>query len=195
MVEAVIKPRRRRRKRQKWEVGDYFLVPLLNGNFVIGQIVMYAEKALCSVAAIYYDVVVRSKDEAEKQITNLRKDEVIAAQLTTTDLLDWYDDYMWPIMCHGEVRYAESYFDIAKLRMTGIGFHIYGSGIIVEFLNAFYGMCPWDNSYDFDYYSELLISPDKRPSDQILKYKREFVYQDYAWIERKKLYQKYDKEV
>jgi len=46
---------------------------------------------------------------------------------------------------------------------------IVGSANIAEFLNAYYGLVPWDDWADPNYLDKLLISPDKKPKNIIFK--------------------------
>lgn len=53
-----------------WDpLGDYFLIPLLNGEFVIGQIIGRIEEALNSIVCVYFDAKVKGVEEAHKKIS------------------------------------------------------------------------------------------------------------------------------
>jgi hypothetical protein len=65
---------------------------------------------------------------------------------------------------------ARSDFPYEHLRKSGwVGAKIRGAGVVEEFINAFYGLLPWDSRYDPEYFDKLLISPAKRPSRLIFK--------------------------
>jgi len=40
-----------------------------------------------------------------------------------------------------------------------------GSGNMREFVNAFYGLAPWNGYFDPNYFDKLLIDPSKRPKN------------------------------
>jgi len=55
------------------------------------------------------------------------------------------------------------------LRRSGfIGAKVRGSGIVEEFVNAFYGFAPWDDWYVPDYLDAFLISASKKPTDRLV---------------------------
>ena len=165
-----IKIKRKRRKRQKWSEGDYFLVKLLDGDYVIGQIQKYAYRQMGSVAALYFNIKVKSKEEALLKIETLTDKDVIVAQFTLTDSLDWIDVGTWEIIKNGEVKYLWKFF--TEYQFTATRIPIYGSGIIDDLLNAYYGLYPWDCYADKEYFDKMLVSKDKKPLN--LKYKVSF---------------------
>ena len=180
-----IKIKRKRRKRQKWSEGDYFLVKLLDGDYVIGQIQKYAYRQMGSVAALYFNIKVKSKEEALLKIETLTDKDVIVAQFTLTDSLDWIDVGTWEVIKNGEVKYLWEFFTEHQFTATRIP--IYGSGIINKLLNAYYGLYPWDCRYTDEYNIDLLVSPDKAPKN--VRYKSEFDFCEatQVWTLKEKL--------
>jgi hypothetical protein len=49
-----------------------------------------------------------------------------------------------------------------------VGAVVRGSGIMMEFLDAFYGLRAWDDYADPAYFDKLLLTQDKKPSRLIL---------------------------
>lgn len=64
----MIEVKRTRRKRQKWQIGDYFLIPLSNKEFTIGQIIGRIAEALNSVICVYFDAKVKTEEEAFEKL-------------------------------------------------------------------------------------------------------------------------------
>lgn len=168
----MVETKRTRRKRQKWQIGDYFLIPLLNGEFVIGQIIGRIAKALNSIVCVYFDAKVKDVEEAHKKIKKLSEKDVISALFTTRDALDWIGPNKWKSFYNDKPLSMDLFFDVEKLEKTLVGVSIEGSGNVDALLNAFYGLSPWDDCYKPDYYDELLVSLDKKPKN--LLYKKDF---------------------
>jgi hypothetical protein len=53
-------------------------------------------------------------------------------------------------------------------RANFVGARITGSGIMMEFLDAFYALRAWDDYADPAYFDKLLLTHDKKPSRLIL---------------------------
>jgi hypothetical protein len=49
-----------------------------------------------------------------------------------------------------------------------VGASVHGSGILNEFVNAFYGLTPWDDWHDPYYLDHLLVSPEKKPVQRLV---------------------------
>lgn len=160
-----------RRKRQKWQIGDYFLLTLDNGGFSIGQLIDEFPQALNSIICVFFDVKVKNEEEAQNKIKTLSNKNVISALVITRDSLDWGN---WKIIYNCSPLLVEDFFDKEKLEAI-VGVRIIGSGIVDDFLNAFYGLSPWNLYCEPDYFDKLLISPNKKPKNLIYK-KKAFEY-------------------
>jgi hypothetical protein len=56
-----------------------------------------------------------------------------------------------------------------RLRAQGfVGAKVRGSAVVEEFVNAFYGLMPWDDWYVPDYLDDFLVSPDKKPDQRLV---------------------------
>lgn len=99
---------------------------------------------------------------------NLSEDELISVLFVTRDLLDSGD---WQVFSHCSDEFQlNKYIDLYSLRNEEfIGVSSIGSGIIIKLMKAYYKLGIWDNFYDPNYLDSLLISPDKKPKDVILK--------------------------
>lgn len=151
------------RKKQKWDVGDIFSIPLKNGEFSIGQIIGYEKDALNSVICAFYDI---KEPSIEKVLQALNDTKLISIQFVTRDLLDIGE---WSIIGHSNPIDFEKYIDLNAQRKKGfVGISIEGSGIMIHFLNAFFKLAPWDMMLDTEYFDKLLISKNKRPENVIL---------------------------
>ena len=85
----------------------------------------------------------------------------------TRDLLD---DGVWRVIAKRPVAIPRSQLPYESLRQNGyVGAEVNGSGIVNEFLDAFYGLGPWDDWHDPTYLDQLLVSPEKKPSRLVFK--------------------------
>jgi len=153
------------RSKQDWQVGDVFVVPLRDRSLVVGQVVGQEPEVLNSATVAFFDH--RVSDEKEVQESPLpRPSTVFAALFVTRDLLDSGD---WPVVAHGRVDLPSALLPYENLRDRGfVGAKVIGSGIVEDFLSAFYGLAPWDDWKDPNYLDGLLLSHDKKPVDRLV---------------------------
>ncbi|MCG8487367.1 MAG: Imm26 family immunity protein [Candidatus Thiodiazotropha sp.] len=152
-----------RKKRQKLHVGDLFLVPLLDGTYTIGQIVSIEKEALNSVVCVF----TATKVDGNSNDVTIDINNIISVQFTTPDLLKSGD---WPIVGNEMPVSVNNYINLDGLRMSGfIGVTVTGSGNIIELMNAYYGLSPWNDFHDPNYLDSLLVSPDKKPKNVVYK--------------------------
>jgi hypothetical protein len=154
---------------QRWSIGDIFLVRNLDGAECIGQIVGQEREVLNSVSCAFFDRRIHNKSDLEN-IQTLPPELVFAVLFVTRDLLD---SGLWRVIGQFPVTLPRDYFPYEQLRASGyIGAKVIGSKNVNDFLNAFYGLMPWDDWKDPAYLDKLLISSGKKPAH--LKYKADF---------------------
>lgn len=148
-------------KVQQWKVGSVFVIPLLDGTGCIAQVVGRERQILNSVTIAIYDV--RHSGMAD-DAPALRSEDVFSMLLSTKDLLD---SGRWKVVGVGSTQ-GENATPYEDLRSSGfIGAKVRGSALVEDFVNAFYGLAPWDDWYVPNYLDEYLISPDKKPSGRL----------------------------
>ncbi len=150
-----------KKKKQKWLEGDIFLVPQSDSSFSVGQVLRITKKVLNSVICSFYDLKATDSIDLEQ----LNEERLIAILFTTSDLLDSGD---WRIMGRAEPLHLDlaprAELNLKKL----VGTKIIGSGIVIKFLDAFYGLRPWDGFADPAYFDKLLLSPNRKPRKGLL---------------------------
>lgn len=155
-----------KKKKQNWTVGDVFLVKTNDGKSVIGQIVAQEQHVLNCVSCAFFDWRISEEPEI-MGLQTLPLKKMFSILFVTRDLLD---NGVWRIVGHLPVIVPKELFPYENLRQGGfVGAKVIGSGIINEFLNAYYALTPWDDWKDPEYLDKLLLSPDKKPDN--LKYK------------------------
>ncbi len=162
---------RKKKPSKKWEVGSVFLVPLSDGDYAVGQVIGYEYEALGSVVCVFSNLKL---SDPEQEIAFGAAD-IISALFVTTDALDRGS---WEVAGKTSAIPVQSFFDIRALKRNDfIGVTVRGSGIVRQFLNAYFGLAPWDCYYRPDYLDELLLSPEKKPSS--LRYKSDFIEEEH----------------
>ena len=158
----------RGKKNINWKVGDIFIVAQDDCGYSFGQIVGEEPKALNSVICAFYDM--RCDDfESAPSCEGIRKDRLISIQFITRDLLDYGE---WKIVSWRKpIEVGQTKLIKNSRRKHFVGTKIIGSGIMCKFLNAFYGLHPWDACHDPNYFDNLLVDLSKRPSRDRLIFK------------------------
>ena len=155
-------------KSQKWQIGDVFTVPQTDGKHSLGQVVGQEREALNSVVCAFFDL--RGEcTESDWAPQLLRRKDVIALLFVTRDLLD---RGRWRVVGWREPSKLGQDGIVDEARSNRyIGVEIRGSGIVEKFLNAFYGLHPWDAWHNPRYLDRLLIDPSRKPPDSRLIFK------------------------
>ena len=153
------------RKKQAWQEGDYFSIPLADGTFVMAQVLKYEPQALNSViCAIFIEMIEKQPSGAPRSID---ENKLISVLFVTRDLLD---SGVWFVFGRGPTIDPQKYIGLEDLRRKGfVGTEIIGSGNVIKLMNAFYGLIPWNSFYDPHYLDKLLVSPDRKPRTVLLK--------------------------
>ena len=154
------------KRKQNWKMGDIFFVKIKDGTTVVAQIVGQEKEALNSVSCAFFDWRVKSDFEIEC-ISEMPLSKIFSILFVTRDLLD---NGIWRIVANRPINLSRNLLPYENLRQNGwIGAKIHGSGIVNEFLNAFYGLVPWNNWKDPNYLDKLLLYSEKKPKNLILK--------------------------
>lgn len=157
------------RRNQKWTVGDVFVIKTLDNRYVAAQIVGREAEVLNSVTIAVFDEGFENPNDAMQ--AKLDTSYVISVVFSTRDSLD---RGIWHIVGNRPVMIPKNLFPYEHLRGEAewVGAIVHGSGIINEFVNAYYGLLPWDDWADPAYLDKLLVKPDKKPTHLVYKSSR-----------------------
>lgn len=145
--------------KQKWSIGDVFLIENADGQYSAGQIVGREADVLNSVTVALFRKRFSRPEDA--QTAELSEDDAVSVVFTTRDLLD---SGHWIVVGNHPIAISPRLRPYEELRATGfVGAKVYGSGILVKFANAFFGLTPWDGFHDPRYLDRLLLSADLKP--------------------------------
>jgi hypothetical protein len=148
-------------RRKTWDIGNLFAVPLSDGSYSLGQVVGREAEMLNSITCAFYRTRVnRAAIESPRGVPDQK--DLIAVQFTTQDLLT---RRIWKVLGNFPVTLPQSLFPHEDKRgQNWIGATLVGSGNIVHFLNAYFGLEPWDQMRDPEYFDGLLLHQGARPT-------------------------------
>ncbi|WP_374604694.1 hypothetical protein [Arenimonas sp.] len=150
-----------RRKKHPWVIGDVFLVPLRDGSHCPGQVVGREPDLLNCVAIALFDARGAWSESWEPAA-----DSIFSKLFVSRDALDLGQ---WPVVGRRASALARPGMPNESLRDVGfVGAKVVGSDIVDEFVNAYFGLMPWDDWYVPDYLDDLLVSPDRKPTDRLV---------------------------
>lgn len=159
-----------RQKRQSWQIGDLFCIPTTDAKLALGQIIGQEPGVLNSVTIALFDERYEALPEVRKGHHASSK-SLYSVLFTTRDLLD---SGHWPVAGKAEIEISKDLYPYEHLRGEGfVGAKVIGSGIVNKFVNAYYGLTPWDDWKDPYYLDQLLLSPQKKPVERLLLKKPE----------------------
>lgn len=154
---------RANRKKQLWRPGDIFYVEQRDGKACLGQILDLMMPNVPSCA--FYDIRVPT-EEAPRRV-KLPFEKLIASLSTTREQLD---RGFWKVIAHQAPALSKQFWPNEPCRdLQWVGAKTFGAGIVERFLNAFYGLAPWNYYADPLYFDRMLFSPDKNPHKLIFK--------------------------
>ena len=152
------------KQRVKWQPGDEFLVPLLDGTYGQGQILLHEPDAMDSVICAFFSI---RHQGVPAQLDTPPQESLLAVLFVTRDLLD---SGCWRIVNNGQTIPWRIYLDFSEMQKKRfIGTKIIGSSNAASLLNAFHRLAPWNGFHTPDYLDKLLISADRRPANPLLK--------------------------
>jgi hypothetical protein len=153
------------RKKQRWAIGDIFVVELMDGTYTIGQIVGQERPVLNSVSIALFEVKCGSQELAKNVL--IPQSRLFSVLFATRDLLD---SGKWAVVGTRSILIRPEQFPFEHLRDAGfVGAKIIGSAIVTAFLNAYYGLAPWDAWKDPNYLDSFLVTAEKKPRNLILR--------------------------
>ena len=121
-----------RRKKQKWDNGSLFKIPLLDDSYVVGLVLEIVPEALNSFVGAFYNC--RTSPDMDISIHNLNFFNPDMVLFVTRDLLDMG---VWSVIKDNVTNVkARNFLNLAKLESTGfVGVEVIGSGIIIHAFN------------------------------------------------------------
>ncbi|RTR37981.1 hypothetical protein EKG38_15560 [Shewanella canadensis] len=152
--------------KKTWDIGNIFSVELSDGTFSIGQVVGREAEVLNSITCAFFKIRFQHYPSMD-EIFELNETKLIACQFTTKDLLT---KRIWKVLGNRKPVISSISFPHEDCRDNGwIGAEIHGSGIMNQFLNAYYALEFWDDWFEPDYLDTILWKDAKKPEN--LRYK------------------------
>ncbi len=138
---------------------DIFLIPLFDGQFGFGQVVVPSPDTPMGTALC---LITNRKVARDAPCSPIALGETLSLLVVKDDLLK---DGTWPIIGFETLPNTERIFALKaakEKRFDGIAIH--DPAIVEAFTNALHGLYPWDGFPDTQFFTNLLIHPDKKPS-------------------------------
>ena len=157
--------KRKRRRRQQWDIGDVFIVPQQDGLWSVGQVIGLMDPPYGAICA-FYDIL--CEPDCQDVATPLPFDKLISSLSVTKEALKWGE---WKVIKKQQpVTLDRKHWANEPFReRRWVGAIIHNTVVVEAFLNAFYALEAWDDYHNPNYLDSLLISPDKKPKNLILK--------------------------
>ena len=135
--------------RQIARVGDTFWVPLEDGTHSLGQIVEIQPAVLNSITCAFFDC-----RQPQPTPVSLSSRPLITVQFVTGHL---FRSGAWMRVENCPVTVEPHELPYRDTESRGwVGAKVVGSGLILEFLSAYYGLRSWREMHDPDYFQKLL---------------------------------------
>jgi hypothetical protein len=154
------------KKRIVWKSGDIFSIKLSNDSYCFGQILDLQMENVVR-CALFNEISPTTNGLSLTEICSLKN--LISLVATTREQLD-YD--IWKIIGYKVVEVSQENYPNEQFRNNGwVGAKIYDAAIIETFLEAYFGLMPWDAWADPQYFDKLLIDKSKKPDTLLYKTK------------------------
>jgi len=143
--------------KQQWGVGSVFGVEQTDHKYCIGQVLEIPLPNVISCA--FYDI--RLPKGLKQPKVELPFEKIISALATTRDKLD---AGRWKIISSATPQLDRQFWPNEQFRdMQWVGAKTYGSRIVENFLEAYFGLAPWDRYADPEYFDKLLFFQHRKP--------------------------------
>lgn len=151
--------------KQNWNVGDIFCIRLKDARLVTGQVIgREPDMPPCATVALFDKTIVA--DEVGNDDVDLSSNEVFSVLFVTEKFLN---DGSWACIGSSSLLTKLQPNNYEQHRSAGfIGAKIIGNAIVDEFVNAYFGLVPWDKWHDPNYLDSLLLAGHTKPIDRII---------------------------
>ncbi len=145
------------------QLADIFLIPLMDGDFAVGQVANVDDTpegtALCLLTLL--------KSAPDWPPAPIHYSEAIALVLIQDASIR---NETWQIVGFEAVPPLDHIFDVTNaLRTKFANITAQDPAVIEAFVNACHGLYPWDGFPDSQFFNKLLIFPDRVPSSAKMK--------------------------
>jgi len=145
--------------------GDVFTVALSDGDKSLGQVIRHDKRAISCVSVALFDHKIRGV----KNNKELSMKHCISTMLVVDDL---FDDLNFIKIETKKLSIPKKYYPYEKIiKKGGVGMKITNPANVVNFLEAYHGLSPWDMMADNQYFDKFLITPNKKPESLIYEKK------------------------
>jgi hypothetical protein len=151
------------KRKIKWGSGDVFAVPLLNGNFAVGQVLDLM--MVNQVRLALYDEPFPTLEAIALEAV-CHPEHLVSLVASTREQLDYR---VWKVIGNQPVSVPMERHANEQFRHQGwVGATHYDAALVEDFLDAYYALRPWDTWFNPNYLDAFLVEGRKRPKGVIL---------------------------
>jgi hypothetical protein len=157
-----------RNKKTPWALGDIFTIKLNNGKYAVGHVLSQRRVNMLRIAL--YDEVIDNLNNVDIEAL-CRESDLLSLIEVTKEQIDFG---AWVVVGNKPTsipvsRHANEQYRSVDPYKDGVGSEILDAAIAEDFMNAFYGLHPWDDWYDPEFYDKMLVDKSKKPTHLIYK--------------------------
>lgn len=159
-----------KRKKVPWVIGDIFAITLNTGKYAIGHIL--SQRLPNTIRIALYDEILEMTEGNDINIL-CRETDLISLIEVTKEQIDFG---VWKVIGNKPTdipisRHANEQYRSPDPYKDGVGSEVLDAAVAEDFMNAFYGLHPWDDWYDPQFYDKMLVDKSKKPAHLIYKKK------------------------
>lgn len=144
-------------KQQQCGIGSVFGVEQGDRKYCLGQVLDMMLPNV--VSCVFYDL--RFRHGFKPPAFDLPFDKIISAMATTPEKLD---SGKWKVLGMNRLQLDRQFWPNEQYRdLEWVGAKTYGSRIVEKFLEAYFGVIPWDSYADPNYFDKLLFFEHRKP--------------------------------
>ncbi|TDK61771.1 hypothetical protein E2K98_12845 [Bacillus salipaludis] len=152
----------KRPKPQKWQEGDIFSIPLSDMSFGYGQVLWHQNKKSSATCAIF-----DCHSNEFKPIDEVVQSKVISV-ITIKNLFD-LNSAKWKVIGNCSKVIEKSIVPWEHSGDAAVGSKIYQDSTLTDFVEAYFGIKPWNHLQFKDTFMDTLLLPGVvRPNNAIL---------------------------
>ena len=145
--------------------GQVFYIKLGDSDFASGQLLKENKKSvICLTVALF---AYRASTVQELESLGYHEEDCFSTILVTSDIFDynWNQEGTVKKMSISKKNYPFR----KELLKDGVGVKMVNPKVLLDFVQAYFGLLPWDYYHDPLYFDKLLLDQSRKPNNLIYK--------------------------
>jgi hypothetical protein len=152
-----------KKKKQNWQNGDIFLIPLTNNSYGVGQVLDLMMPNVLRVA-LFKNLIEKIDSSTE---IKLNYENLISLVACTREQIDYH---VWIVVGNASISITKKNYPNEEYRKSNyVGAKFYDAALVESFLNAFHCLILWDDWFNPNYLDKFLIDITLKPKNILLK--------------------------